>query len=120
MSSLSNTADRSVYQLRPGTTQDNWGGDETVSLSVLTDSLPMRLEWSGGKSTDWDAWCFDLSADIQEDDILLVEDPDMILALMVVRVTPFTSLKSKRLHHYEIICEEHELSVVELKTEAGI
>ena len=120
MSSLSTTSDRSVYHLRAASTQDNWGGDETVTLTVLTDTLPVRFEWSGGKSTDWDAWCFDTDADLQQDDILLVEDPDMTLALIVVRVSAFTTLRTKRLHHFEAVCEEHELSVAELKTAAGL
>jgi hypothetical protein len=119
-SSLSLTADRSSTQLRPGSTQDNWGGDETVTLSVLDDDLVVRVEWSEGKSADWDIWCFDHTASFETGDILLFEDADLTLALVVTRFASFTTLRRKSFHHWEVLCEEHELSVAELKTEAGI
>lgn len=119
-SSLSLTADRSSTQLRPGSTQTNWGGDEDVTLSVITDSFDVRVEWAEGKGSDWDLWNFDSSSDIEVGDIFLFEDADLVLALVVARVSPFTTLRHRSFHHWEIICEEHELSVAELKVEAGI
>lgn len=119
-SSLASTADRSSTQLRPSSSHDNWGGDETVSLTVLTTSLPHRVEWSEGKGAVWDIWCWDADADIQEGDIILVEDDDITLALDVMRVTPTSTLKTKQFHHWEVTTEESELSVAALKTQAGI
>jgi hypothetical protein len=119
-SSLASAVDRSVYQLRPQTTNDAWGGDETVTLATVDDNLDIRIEWSGGKSNDWDIWCFDPDATFDVGDILLVEDPDMLMALVVVRSSSLTTLRTKAFHHWEILCEEHELSVAEIRSEAGI
>lgn len=120
ISSLSSIADRSLTQLRPGSTQDNWGGDETVTLSLISDSIDVRIEWAEGKSDNWDLWCFDSGASFEVGDILLFEDSDLTLALVIFRVSPFTTLRQRKFHHWEILSEEHELSVDELKTEAGI
>lgn len=98
-----------MTQLRPSSSHDNWGGDETVSLDIIDTSLGVRIEWSEGKSDDWDIWCFERTADIQDGDVLLVEDDDLVVALMVERVTPTTSLKG-RFHHYELMTTESELS----------
>jgi hypothetical protein len=87
---------------------------------VVDDDLEIRVEWSEGKSTDWDVWCFDPSAVFDVGDILLIEDTDLVLALVVVRSMSHTTLRTKKFHHWEVICEEHELSVAEIKTEAGI
>ena len=118
-SSLSWTADRSTYHLRFSAASTGWGGDETPTLTVISDDLALRVEWAEGRNTQWDVWCFDADADIQTDDIILIEDEDLVLPLLVTRVTSFTGLRGG-FHHYEILTEEHELSVAELKTDAGI
>lgn len=86
---------------------------------VVEDDLDVRIEWSEGKSAEWDIWCFDSSASFEVGDLILVEDADLILALSVTRATPTTTLKG-RFHHWEVSSEESELSVAELKTQAGI
>lgn len=87
---------------------------------MLDDDLAVRVEWSEGKSADWDIWCFEKSADFEVGDILLFEDADLTLALVVTRFASFTTLRRKSFHHWEILCEEHELSVAELKADAGL
>lgn len=115
-SSLASKVDRSALRLRPSSTQDNWGGDETVSLGVKDIALKCRIEWGEGTSARWDIWCF-VDTDIKNGDIFLFEDLD--LAVIVDRVGMFTTLRGE-FHHFELITSEHEKSVAELKTEAGI
>lgn len=86
---------------------------------MLDDSVDVRIEWAEGTSPNWDIWCFDSSVSFEEGDIVLVEDADLLLALNVLRVTPTTRLKG-RFHHWEISAEESELSVAEIRTQAGI
>lgn len=118
--SLASVQGRSTTQLRASTTHDSWGGDETVTLAVVDSALVVRLEWSGGKSDDWDLWAFGEFADIEDGDIILIEDDDLEIGLMVIRVSPFRTLKTGSFHHWEILTEEHELSVAEIKSQAGI
>lgn len=119
ISSLASTIDRTVVQLRPSSTQDNWGGDETVALTVIDSALPCRVEWGEGVSDKWDIWSFTPDANIQDHDILLVDDDDLELALIVMRVSSFTRLRGD-FHHWEILTNEHEQTVAQLKAAAGI
>lgn len=86
---------------------------------MVDDALPMRAEWSEGANANWDLWVFKSSADPQVGDIILIEDADLVLALTITRVTPTTWLKGG-FHHWEINTTEHEKSVADLKTEAGL
>ena len=119
LSFLASAIDRTVVQLRPSSTQDNWGGDETVTLTVVDSELHLRIEWVEGTGDKWDIWSFTEDNDIQDLDILLFEDPDLDLSLTVSRVSPFTRLRGE-FHHWEIVTTEHELTIAQLKTAAGI
>lgn len=109
--------DRSSYHLRYSALQDDWGGDETVTLSVLSSDLLLRLEWREGTGARWDVWLFDEDAGVDVGDFLLLTVDD--LALTVTRIARYTNL-SGDFHHFEVVTEEHEHSVAEMKTEAGI
>ena len=116
-SPLASAMDRSAFHLRSSSTQNNWGGDETSTLSVLNSALPMRVEWREGIGARWDIWVFDETSGVEIGDFMLLDVDD--LALIVTRVARYTNL-SGDFHHFEIVTEEHEHSVADLKTAAGI
>ncbi len=112
-SSLSLRVDRSTVHLRWTKSSDGWGGDEEVTLAQVGVPFKTRLEQveGVGEADRWDIWVFDQTVDLQDEDILIYEDAD--LALVIRKVAPFTRL-SGEFHHYEILTEEHELSVTAL------
>jgi len=113
-SKLGSYADRSIRHLRWSQTADGWGGDEDVAPTVLNDDLSVRFEWIEGVGDRWAFWVFEVDADVQVEDIFLVDDVG--LAVMVERVAEFTNLKG-RFHHYEVNTVEHELSLGQIEAQ---
>lgn len=110
-SSLSSKVDRLARHLRWSEGSEGWGGDDEVVLGLLSGSLPLRHEWVEGSGEGWNLWVFQEEADVQVDDIILIDDVG--LALYVERVTEKTKL-SGEFHHYQIVAQEHEQTLGQL------
>lgn len=110
-SSLGSKVDRLARHLRWTEDSEGWGGDAEIALGLLSDSLPLRHEWVEGSGEGWNLWVFEEDADVQVDDILLIDDVG--LALYVTRKTEKTTLDGE-FHHYQLVAQEHEQSLGQL------
>lgn len=110
-SSLPSKADRLTRHVRWSQTDTGWGGDAEVTLTLVNPSLPARYEWTEGVNDNWNLWVFVEDADLQIEDIVLMDDVG--LALKILRIDEFTWLDGT-FHHYELVTEEHEKGLSDL------
>ena len=110
-SSLPLTATWSLRHLRNNATDTEWAGEAVDTLTEVNPDLKARLEWAEGPNERWDIWIFDPLAAVMVGDILIETTTD--LAVIITRVSECPDLQGA-FHHFELLNEEHELSVTEL------
>ncbi len=110
-SSLASTATWSLRHLRNTVTGTEWAGEAIDDLTEVNPALAARVEWAEGPNSRWDIWLFDPLAAVEVGDILIDTGTDM--AVTVTRVSEWPDLQGA-FHHFELLSEEHELSVTEL------
>lgn len=110
-SSLPSKAKRSLRHLRWSKTDTGWGGDDELTLFVVKEDLLSHVEMIEGEGRRWHVWVFTEDDVVLDEDVLI--DESQVLAMRVQRTTTYTKF-SGAFHHYEIYCDEHPLSVLEL------
>ena len=110
-SSLASTATWSLRHLRNGVTGTGWAGEAVDDLTEVNPDLKARLEWAEGPNERWAIWIFDPLAAVEVGDVLIETTTD--LAVVVTRVSEWPDLQGA-FHHFELLNEEHGLSVAEL------